>query len=278
MFWKPIEQREAQDCVIRLGDDENIHRVKMAMKWIVDGDSKIPPGDGTQRSMIGRALQEFRIWRQLEHPHIAPLYGMILWPYIGFLSPYYTNGRILKYIVDQRPSWEVRKRFMMEIASALVYLHHSGIVYGDLKEDNVLIDHNGHAILIDFGLSMPVRDAERTPSFSGHIRYLGPEVAEVRTKSIKTDVYAYGLLILEIAIGRTARDEHGGDHIAAANAYYYPTLNKNHYPELKTSESAVLWNLIAKCTSRTPDQRHYMLDVADKLKNVSASDWILPPI
>ncbi|KAG8907158.1 hypothetical protein FRC00_012089 [Tulasnella sp. 408] len=166
----------------------------------------------------------------------------------------------------------------MEIASALVYLHDKGIVYGDLKEDNVLIDHNGHAVLIDFGLSMTVHDAQMTPSFSGHIRYLGPEVAEVRVKSIKTDVYAYGLLILEIAIGRMARDEHGADHIAAANAYYYPTLNKNHYPELRSSPSAVLWNLITECTARTPDRRGYMLDVVDELKRITASDWASPPV
>ncbi|KIO22941.1 glycoside hydrolase family 79 protein [Tulasnella calospora MUT 4182] len=274
MFWKPIEHREAQECVIRLGDDENIHHVKMAMKWIMDGDSKVPGGDGTPRSLIGRALHEFRIWRNLDHRHIAPLCGMVLWPNIGFLSPFYTNGRILKYIVDQKPSWEVRVRFMMEIASALVYLHNNGIVYGDLKEDNVLIDHNQNAILIDFGLSMTVEDAKRTPSFTGHIRYLGPEVAEVRTKSIKTDVYAYGLLILEIAIGRTAREEHGADHIAAANAYYYPTLKRSHYPELRDSDSNILWKLIAKCTARTPDKRPYMLDVTDYLPKIRPSDWV----
>ncbi|KAG8909221.1 hypothetical protein FRC01_007069, partial [Tulasnella sp. 417] len=231
-FWTPIEQRKIHECVFRLGDAEKLQPGKLAVKWFIDGDTKIPPGDGAQRSLIGRVAQEFRIWREMDHPHIAPLYGVVFWPHIGFLSPYYTNGRILKYIVDQNPPWGFRRRFMIEIADALAYLHNNDIVYGDLKEDNVLIDHNHRAILIDLGLSMKVHDAERTPSFAGHIRYLGPEVAEVRTKFMKTDVYAYGLLILEIAIGRTAREEHGADHIAAANAFYYPTLHLDHYPEL----------------------------------------------
>ncbi|KIO22940.1 hypothetical protein M407DRAFT_27585 [Tulasnella calospora MUT 4182] len=244
------------------------------MKWIVDGESRVPPGDGTPRSLIGRALAEFRIWRQLNHPHIAPLYGVVLWPNIGFLSPYYTNGRILSYIVAQKPSWKVRVRLMEEIASALVYLHNKDIVYGDLKEDNVLIDHNQRAMLIDFGLSMSKSDAEKTPSFTGHIRYLGPEVAEIKKKSTKTDVYAYGLLILEIAIGRMARDEHGADHIAAANAYYFPTLKEDHYPEFRKSKSNILWTIIGKCTARTPDKRSSMRDVANLLPRISASDWI----
>ncbi|KAG8937662.1 hypothetical protein FRC00_002880, partial [Tulasnella sp. 408] len=273
LFWKPIEQREAQECVIRLSDGEDIHPVKVAMKWMVDGDNRVPPGDGTPRSLIGRALAEFRIWRQLDHPHIAPLYGVVLWPNIGFLSPYYTNGRILSYVKAQRPNWKVRVRLMSEVASALIYLHEKRIVYGDLKEDNVLIDHNQRAILIDFGLSMTVADAQSTPSFSGHIRYLGPEMAEYRTKSFEMDVYAYGLLILEIAIGRMARDEHGADHIAAANAYYYPTLKEERYPEFRKSKSNVLWAIIGKCTLRTPEKRPPMREIADMLPRIGTSDW-----
>ncbi|KAG8909220.1 hypothetical protein FRC01_007068, partial [Tulasnella sp. 417] len=273
-FWTPIEGGKIQECVFRLDDAEKLHPDKLAMKWFMDVDNKIPPGDGTQRSLIGRVAQEFRIWREMDHPHIAPLYGVVFWPHIGFLSPYYTNGRILKYIVDQNPPWGFRRRFMIEVASALAYLHNNGIVYGNLTEDSVLIDHNHRAILIDLGLSMKVHDAEKTPSFAGHLRYLGPEVAEVRAKFIKTDVYAYGLLILEIAIGRRARTEHGADHIAAANAFYYPTLDPSHYPELRDSESNILWKLIVKCTERTPDERPYMLDVLDDLGEVRASDWV----
>lgn len=65
-----------------------------------------------------------------------------------------------------------------------------------------MIDHNHRAILIDFGLSMTAADAKNTPSFTGHIRYLGPEVAECRRKSFETDVYAFGLLILEVSFSR----------------------------------------------------------------------------
>lgn len=275
MFWKPLEDRQVQECVIRLGDDEEeIHPVKMAMKWMVDSEGRVPAGDGTPRSLIGRALQEFRIWRELQHEHIAPLYGVVLWPNIGFLTPYYTNGRILKYIVDQNPPWSVRLRLMKEIASALCYLHSKSIVYGDLKEDNVLIDHNQHAKLIDFGLSMKMDDARKTPSFTGHIRYLAPEVADLRVKSDKSDIYAFGLLMLEIAVGRMAHDEQKADHLAAANAYYFPNLRPEHYPELRQSRSNVLWSLIVECTHRTPVPRPNILQVVKRLDQVSERDWL----
>ncbi|KAG8907492.1 hypothetical protein FRC01_007667, partial [Tulasnella sp. 417] len=275
LYWKLIERREAQQCVIRRRDGEDIHPVKMAMKWLVDADNRAPAEDGAPRSLVGRAVQEFRIWRELKHPHIAPLYGIVIWPNVGFLSPYCTNGRLLQYIVDQKLSWEVRIRLMEEIASALQYLHEEkNIVYGDLKEDNVLIDHNQRAILIDFGLSMTAADAQVIPSLTGHIRYMAPEVAALRKKSFKSDVYAYGLLILEMGIGRRARDEAGADHIAAASAYYFPSLRGEHYPELRKSKSNVLWAIIGDCTERTPYKRPPMRAIASRLSKISPPDWM----
>lgn len=84
-------------------------------------------------------------------------------------------GKVLE--VERRLSEEVARFYACEIILGLEYLHKNGVIYRDLKPDNILICSNGHIKLTDFGLSrMNVTDSFRSNSFCGTHAYLAPEI------------------------------------------------------------------------------------------------------
>ncbi|XP_012703468.1 cysteine-rich receptor-like protein kinase 15 isoform X2 [Setaria italica] len=118
--------------------------------------------------------------------------------------------------------WPARSRIMKGVAEGLLYLHkHCGlhVIHGDLKPSNILLDLNLHPKISDFGLARtysPGVEEEFADRIVGSIGFTAPECRERRIFSIKSDVYGFGALLLEIVSGRRcfslASGESGDDH------------------------------------------------------------------
>ncbi|KAF8526297.1 kinase-like domain-containing protein [Hysterangium stoloniferum] len=140
----------------------------------------------------------------LGHPHITPLFGIQNYPTAPqLIFPWYSNGSISEYFnnhptVDPLP-------LILEVASGIQFMHDRGIVHGDLKSANIMIDDTGHARIIDFGLSRILSDTQDEDTYhpSGtSLCWCAPELlieGALRTKS--SDIYAFGSTILELLTG-----------------------------------------------------------------------------
>lgn len=146
--------------------------------------------------------KEFNIGYQLEHPHICRTLG---WEQVDVLGHCilleYIDGITLKDFMEQGKLTPVlARKFIMELCSALQYLHSKQIVHRDLKPGNILITHNGNNLkLIDFSLS-DCDDYDILKLPAGTRYYLAPEMLQAGSAlDLRADIYSLGIIIGEIA-------------------------------------------------------------------------------
>jgi serine/threonine protein kinase len=103
---------------------------------------------------------------------------------------------------ERRLSEPLTRIYASEILLALQDLHQRGIIFRDLKPDNIVIDADGHALLTDFGLSKEgIDDTIGTQSFCGSVAYLAPEMILKKGHGRPVDWYLFGVLIYEMLVG-----------------------------------------------------------------------------
>jgi serine/threonine protein kinase len=155
----------------------------------------------------------------VQHVNLVRLIGYCSIPKLRLIVyEFIPNGSLDKWIFPRSSSnsisshggclsWEVRTRVAIDVAKALSYLHHdcrSRILHLDVKPENILLDQNNHALVSDFGLSKLMgKDESRViTTVRGTKGYLAPEWLLEFGVTEKSDIYSFGMVLLEIIGGR----------------------------------------------------------------------------
>ncbi|XP_054809598.1 protein NSP-INTERACTING KINASE 3-like isoform X3 [Prosopis cineraria] len=130
--------------------------------------------------------------------------------------PYMPNGSVASRLKDHihgRPAldWVRRKKIALGTARGLVYLHEQcdpKIIHRDVKAANILLDEDFEAVVGDFGLAklLDHRDSHVTTAVRGTVGHIAPEYLSTGQSSEKTDVFGFGILLLELITGHKALD------------------------------------------------------------------------
>lgn len=160
-------------------------------------------------------MAEISSMGRLQHKNLVPMRG---WCRKGnemmLVYDYMANGSLNRWIFDkpdQLIGWEGRRRVLVDVAEGLNYLHHGWdqvVVHRDIKSSNVLLDNEMRGRLGDFGLAKLYTHGgvPNTTRVVGTFGYLAPEVATMAAPTAATDVYSYGVVVLEVACGRKPID------------------------------------------------------------------------
>jgi serine/threonine protein kinase len=147
------------------------------------------------------AVIESDILQSVSSPFIVKFYGKIEDAENVYIVLEYIQGLDLFHYMRKK---RIRQPEIGNIASQVLMgleaLHRQGIVYRDLKPENVMIDVNGKAKLIDFGLSKAIY-GERTKTVCGSPEYMAPEVIRKNTYDYAVDFWALGILLFELFCG-----------------------------------------------------------------------------
>ncbi|KAL8117904.1 pto-interacting protein 1-like [Apium graveolens] len=162
--------------------------------------------------------RELMIASSLHNPLIVPLVGFCVDPDEGLflVYKYVSGGSLERYLHEKKKGvkggcslpWSVRYKVATGIAEAIGYLHngtHRCVVHRDIKPSNILLSSNKNPKLCDFGLATWT-EAPSVPflckTVKGTFGYLAPEYFQHGKISDKTDVYAFGVVLLELLTGR----------------------------------------------------------------------------
>ena len=158
-----------------------------------------------RKDEIAHTLTENRVLRTTNHPFLISLkYSFQTADRLCFVMEYVNGGELFFHLRHIRVFGEDRTRFYAaEIISALGYLHSHGIIYRDLKLENLLLDKDGHIKIADFGLCKEdITYGRTTKTFCGTPEYLAPEVLEDNDYGRAVDWWGVGVVMYEMICGR----------------------------------------------------------------------------
>ncbi|HEY9500315.1 MAG TPA: serine/threonine-protein kinase, partial [Pyrinomonadaceae bacterium] len=155
---------------------------------------------------LARFHREVRVARQVSHKNVCRVYDIGEYDGRHFLSMEYIKGEELASLLRRIGSFPVDKSIQLarQICAGLNAAHDVGVLHRDLKPANIMIDGEGNARILDFGLAGLSEEFSENELAAGTPAYMAPEQLEGREQTVKTDIYSLGLVLYELFTSKKA--------------------------------------------------------------------------
>ncbi len=151
--------------------------------------------------------REIQLQFAAKHPSIVEMFGLSMDPdkNLVIVMELVEGGDLLSLLKNAAEplEWTERARMAKELASAVAFLHGRGVLHRDIKSENILVDEERRVKLCDFGFARAVETRARASTVLGTPYYAAPEVLTGRPYDAKADVFAVGVIVLEMATRRS---------------------------------------------------------------------------
>lgn len=252
--WRAVDRTSGEEVAVKLLREELVPQPKMVMRFV------------QERAILGA----------LQHENIVPVRDLL------------TVGDSLGLVMDLVPGGSVRQLLrgrgtltpaqaatvMAGVAAGLSHAHRMGVVHRDLKPDNILVGDPDRldVRLTDFGIAR-VLDAPTlttTGALVGTPNYLAPEVVDGARPTPAADVYAFGIVLYELVVGRPPYAGHTPR-----------TVLKRHtdqHPERHPGIPDDLWRTIAACVDKSPAKRPSAAELVVTMRGLAAVTAAAPAL
>ncbi len=186
--------------IVYVATDPGLKR-KVALKVMIAGET-------ASDDQVRRFVREARAAGQLHHPNIVAVHDAGEVDGRHYFTMDLVDGKELAHTIGSGMKLRDQVALMRTVCLALHHAHEHGIVHRDLKPANIMITRDGRPVVMDFGLAKDVGNDASFRSLSGVVQgtpsYMSPEQAQGRTREVdrRTDVYALGVILYELATGK----------------------------------------------------------------------------
>jgi serine/threonine-protein kinase len=213
----------------------------------------LPEAVANNASAVERFRNEVRTARQVSHPNVCRVYDVGTVDGQLFLSMEYVDGEDLGSLlrrIGRLPAdkaVEIARRLCAGLAAA----HEKGVLHRDLKPGNVMLDARGQVLLTDFGLAGLADRIEGAEVRSGTPAYMAPEQLAGKEVTVKSDIYALGLVLYEIFTGKRPFEANTLPELVRARSETTPVSPSSIVRELDPAVERV----ILRCLQSEPSHR-----------------------
>ncbi|HLV86423.1 MAG TPA: protein kinase [Candidatus Sulfotelmatobacter sp.] len=225
---------------------------------------------------LERFRREARSASALNHPNICTIYDIDVHQGREFIAMEYLDGQTLAlYIAGRRAAGtELVAKLGMPIAEALAAAHSKGVIHRDIKPGNIFVTQSGLVKVLDFGVAKLVAESDQydastlteTNTVTGTLAYMSPEQLRGENLDARSDIYALGVVLYEIATGQ--RLYSSSLHARLVDEI----LNRPASPpsSINRKLSAKADDIILKCLAKDPEDRYQTAkEIAVDLRHLS---------
>ena len=168
----------------------------------------LPDRLSSDRALLERFFAEVRMARPVSHPNVCRVYDIGEVDGRHFLSMEYVDGEDLASLLRRigRLPPDKALEIARQLCAGLAAAHDAGVLHRDLKPANVMVDGRGRARITDFGLAVAAGEAGTESEIGGTPAYMAPEQFAGKGATVRSDLYALGLVLYELYTGKRAFD------------------------------------------------------------------------
>jgi len=216
----------------------------------------LKPEIAADKKIIERFKNELKFARKISHRNVCRMYDLSEEEGTSYITMEYVPGEDLKGMVKMMGQLSPGKAISIakQVCEGLAEAHRLGVVHRDLKPQNIMIDKEGNARIMDFGIARSLKEKGITGAgvMIGTPEYMSPEQVEGEETDQRSDIYALGVILYEMLTGKVPFEGDTPLSIAMRQKSETPNDPRNINPQV----SEDLARLILKCLEKDKEKRH----------------------
>ncbi len=232
--------------------------------------------------IMERFRREARNQARLNHPNIVSVYGFVEEKDIVGIAMEFVEGKTIENIINEEGHFEVHHALdiISQVLDGISYAHSQGFIHRDLKPSNIIIDFNGNAKIMDFGISKSMDEIESVTQHNarpGTLLYMSPEQLSGNEVTVKSDIYSLGITLYEMLTGYYPYESKTFYEIVDSHVNKLPPRISDILPNIPNEIDEVVLKAMGKSLSNNYNTAsEFNVDIKNIIANLKYDNNITP--